>query len=154
MQITLTPVATVRSPRAVAEDDNWGAVESRIELDARFDADALAGLDGFSHLEVVYVFDQVDPDTVNTRARHPRGNQDWPRVGIFAQRARRRPNRIGVSVCQILAVDGRVIRVRGLDAIDGSPVLDLKPVMAEFLPRGAVRQPGWSQALMAGYFVD
>lgn len=154
MQITLTPVATVHSPRAVAEDDNWGAVESRIELDARFDADALAGLDGFSHLEVVYVFDQVDPGTVNTRARHPRGNQDWPRVGIFAQRARRRPNRIGVSVCQILAVDGRVIRVRGLDAIDGSPVLDLKPVMAEFLPRSAVRQPGWSQALMAGYFVD
>lgn len=154
MQITLTAVATVHAPRAVAEDDRWGAVESRIELLPPFGPDAIEGLAAFSHLEVVYHFDQVAADSVNTGARHPRGNPAWPKVGIFAQRARRRPNRIGVSVCQILAVDGRSIRVRGLDAIDGSPVLDLKPVMAEFLPRGAVTQPEWSRALMAGYFLD
>ena len=100
------------------------------------------------------VFDQVDPAQVNTGARHPRNNASWPKVGIFAQRARKRPNRIGVSYCEILSVHERIIRVRGLDAIDGTPVLDLKPVMAEFLPRGGVRQPEWSAALMSRYWTD
>lgn len=154
MQFTVTAVATVHSPRALAEDDRWGAVEAQITLLDPFGPEAIEGLAAFSHLEVVYLFDQVDPASVHTGARRPRGNPSWPPVGIFAQRGRRRPNRIGVSVCQILAVDGRTIRVRGLDAVDGSPVLDLKPVMAEFLPRGAIEQPDWSRALMAGYFVD
>jgi tRNA (Thr-GGU) A37 N-methylase len=73
-------------------------------------------------------------------------------VGILAQRGSGRPNRIGVSVCEVLAVDGRTLRVRGLDAIDGTPVLDIKPVMTEFLPRGQVRQPAWSSDLMEGYW--
>ncbi|MFN5819570.1 MAG: TrmO family methyltransferase, partial [Novosphingobium sp.] len=85
-------------------------------------------------------------------ARHPRGNPDWPKVGVFAQRGRNRPNRLGVSVCRILGVDGTSLLVGGLDAIDGTPVLDIKPVMAEFQPRGEVRQPDWSRELMADYW--
>jgi tRNA (adenine37-N6)-methyltransferase len=76
----------------------------------------------------------------------------WPRVGIFAQRAKDRPNRIGIGVGRLLGVDGRDLRVAGLDAVDGTPVLDIKPVMAEFLPRGELRQPAWSRELMAGYW--
>jgi tRNA-Thr(GGU) m(6)t(6)A37 methyltransferase TsaA len=154
MDFTVTAVGTVHSPRPAALDDHWGQVESRIELDARFGPEALAGLESFSHLEVIYLFHQVDPDVVHTGARHPRNNPDWPKAGIFAQRARKRPNRLAVSVCEILGVQDRVIRVRGLDAIDGTPVLDLKPVMAEFLPRGVVQQPDWSRALMTQYFLD
>ena len=85
-------------------------------------------------------------------ARHPRGNPDWPKVGVFAQRGRNRPNRLGVSVCRILGVDSTRLLVGGLDAIDGTPVLDIKPVLAEFLPRGEVRQPDWSRELMADYW--
>jgi hypothetical protein len=70
----------------------------------------------------------------------------------FAQRAKGRPNRIGVTTCEILDVEGRRIRVRGLDAIDGTPVVDLKPFMAEFAPRGTVRQPEWSHELMRDYW--
>lgn len=154
MQFTVESVAHVRCPRPAAQDDLWGGVESTIALDPRFDAAALEGLEGFSHIEVVYIFHQVEPDLVNTGARHPRNNPDWPQTGIFAQRARKRPNRIGVSTCVLLGVQGRVIRVRGLDAIDGTPVLDIKPVIAEFLPRGALRQPAWCGQLMARYWVD
>jgi tRNA-Thr(GGU) m(6)t(6)A37 methyltransferase TsaA len=134
-------------------DDDWGAVLATIALDAgRFGAEALEGLEAFSHVEVVYLFDRVDPRSVETAARHPRGRVDWPKVGVFAQRAKGRPNRIGVSVCELLEVAGLLVKVRGLDAIDGTPVLDLKPYMSEFAPRGPVRQPEWSHELMAGYW--
>jgi tRNA (adenine37-N6)-methyltransferase len=94
----------------------------------------------------------VDPDRVQTASWHPRGNPDWPRVGVFAQRGSGRPNRIGVTVCRLLAVEGRSLTVQALDAIDGTPVLDVKPYLAEFAPRGEVRQPAWSQELMAAYW--
>ncbi|WP_242471330.1 MULTISPECIES: SAM-dependent methyltransferase [unclassified Blastococcus] len=149
----MTPIGTVRSPRTERLDDDWDSVTATVTLDAgRFTPDALDGLAEFSHVEVVYVFDRVDPAGVQTRARHPRGNPDWPQVGIFAQRAKGRPNRIGVSVCRLLGVDGLTLTVHALDAIDGSPVLDVKPYLAEFGPRGEVRQPAWSHELMAGYW--
>jgi tRNA (Thr-GGU) A37 N-methylase len=85
-------------------------------------------------------------------ARHPRGNKDWPEVGIFAQRAKDRPNRLGVTVCQVLSIEESTIRVSGLDAIDGTPVVDIKPWMAEFGPRGQVVQPEWSSELMKDYW--
>ena len=146
------PVATVVGGRTEPFDDDWEGVEAVIRLDERFEPEALDGLEQFSHLEVVYVFDRVDPADVETGARHPRGNADWPRVGIFAQRAKDRPNRIGVSVCRLLLVDERELRVAGLDAVDGTPVLDIKPVMAEFAPRGELRQPDWARELMTGYW--
>jgi tRNA (Thr-GGU) A37 N-methylase len=91
-------------------------------------------------------------DGVTTGARHPRGRQDLPAVGIFAQRARNRPNRLGVSVCELVAVDGRTVHVRGLDAIDGTPVLDLKPVLTAMRPPGEVTEPAWVEEIMRDYW--
>ena len=151
----MQPIGHVSSPRTEAVDDDWDSVVSTITVDAdRFGPESLAGLDEFSHVEVVYVFDRRDPATIQTGARHPRNNSDWPLVGIFAQRGSARPNLIGVTVCSILAVDGLTVTVRGLDAIDATPVLDLKPYLAEFAPRGEVRQPEWSRELMAQYWVS
>ena len=151
--VTLSPIAVVRGGRAEPVDDAWSQETCTIELDpARFGADALAGLADFAHVEVVYHFHQVDEAEVVSGARHPRGRQDWPAVGIFAQRGRTRPNRIGVSIAELVAVDGTTITVRGLDAIDGTPVLDLKPVMTGFAPRGDLREPAWARELMAGYW--
>lgn len=153
--IEVRAIAHVRGGRVRAEDDGWGASRAVIELDAsRFTAAALAGLDGFSHVEIVFVFDRLAEDEVTCAARHPRGRADWPRVGIFAQRGRNRPNRLGVSVCRLLALDGLRLQVEGLDAIDGTPVLDIKPVMTGFLPRGAVREPGWAAEIMAEYWTS
>jgi tRNA (Thr-GGU) A37 N-methylase len=146
-------IGWVRSPRTEPIDDDWGAVVSTIALDgARFGADSLRGLDGFSHVDVLCLFHRVEPGSYETAARRPRGNPDWPMVGIFAQRAKRRPNRLGVSCCALVAVDGLELTVRGLDAVNGTLVLDLKPYMTEFAPREPVRQPAWSRELMAGYW--
>ena len=153
MSIEINPIGYVRGGRAEPIDDDWGDVEATIELDGgKFDPDVTAGLADFSHLDVVYVFHLVPDEKIETRARHPRGREDWPLVGIFAQRAKGRPNRIGVTTCEIVAVDGLRVTVRGLDAIDGTPVVDLKPYMNEFAPRSEVREPKWAQELMSGYW--
>ena len=125
----------------------------RIQLDpARFTPDSLLGLADFSHAEVIFVFDKVTDEEITTTARHPRGRTDWPKVGIFAQRGKNRPNRLGVTVCSIVAVEGLDLVVEGLDAIDGTPVVDIKPVMQGFLPRGEVREPAWAAEIMAAYW--
>lgn len=152
-QLFMTPIGTVRSDRIKATDDHWLDVNSRIELDpTQYEAQALAGLDDFSHVEVFFVFHQVRDEKIVTGARHPRGRSDWPKVGIFSQRGKNRPNRLGATICEIIEVEGLSVHVRGLDAIDASPVLDLKPVMREFLPGTRVRQPEWAVEVMANYW--
>jgi tRNA-Thr(GGU) m(6)t(6)A37 methyltransferase TsaA len=153
MIFELDPIGTVVGGRDEAIDDDWGPEQATIRLrDDRFTPDALLGLGEFSHLEVVFVFDRVSEDRIETAARHPRNNPDWPLIGVFAQRGKNRPNRLGVSRCSLVAVDGLDVHVTGLDAIAGTPVLDIKPYMAEFGPRGSVRQPAWSQELMERYY--
>jgi tRNA (Thr-GGU) A37 N-methylase len=98
------------------------------------------------------VFDRVDPQKVERGARHPRNNREWPRVGIFAQRGKNRPNRIGTTICRVDHVEGLRLHVTGLDAIDGTPVLDIKPWVVELGPRGEVRQPAWITELMVEYW--
>lgn len=150
--IELLPVARVHSPRRTLADDDWGAVEAWIELAPELPASCLDGLEAFSHLEIIYCFDRVDPTQVVLGAEHPRENPAWPKVGIFAQRKKNRPNRLGLTSVELLGREERRLRVRGLDAVDGTPVLDIKPVMAEFLPRGPLRQPDWSRELMTHYW--
>jgi tRNA (Thr-GGU) A37 N-methylase len=150
--IPIEPIAFVRARRIAPEDDFWGGTQSDIVLEPGMDASALDGIEQFSHAEVLFLFDRVDPADVERGARHPRGNSDWPRVGILAQRAKNRPNRIGSTIVRVVRRDGATLIVAELDAIDGTPVLDVKPVMQEFLPREAVRQPEWSRELMRQYW--
>jgi tRNA (adenine37-N6)-methyltransferase len=146
-------IGYVEARRPHAEDDCWGGEEACILLAADFTAEALQGLDDFSHVEVLFLFHEVEKSRIVTGARHPRNNRQWPAVGIFAQRGRNRPNRIGSTICRLLRVEGTRLFVAELDAIDGTPVLDIKPVMAEFLPRQPVRQPEWSHELMRRYWL-
>jgi tRNA (adenine37-N6)-methyltransferase len=151
--VTAQPVARVIGGREEVFDDEWGEVLAVIRLDGqRFTPEALYGLEEFSHLEVVFHFDRVPPEKIEKGARHPRGNADWPLVGIFAQRGKNRPNRLGVSRCRLVRVDGLDVHVVGLDAVDGTPVLDIKPYMAQFGPIGEVRQPEWSAEIMREYY--
>jgi tRNA (adenine37-N6)-methyltransferase len=152
VSFVVEPIAVVRSSRSEPIDDGWDRESTRIVLADRFDESSLAGLEQFSHIDVVYVFDRVPQDKIEVAARRPRGNPDWPLVGIFAQRGKNRPNRIGVTTCRLIGVNGRVLEVSGLDAIDGTPIVDIKPYLAEFAPRGEVRQPVWSRELMRGYW--
>jgi tRNA (Thr-GGU) A37 N-methylase len=152
-EFLVRPIGRVDSTRTAAKDDDWDAEQSEIVLDrAVLGERAAAGLEAFSHIEVIFLFDRVDDAQIESDARRPRNNADWPEVGILAQRGRNRPNRLGATICEVIAVSGMSIAVRGLDAIDGTPVLDIKPVMSGFLPRGRIREPQWAREIMADYW--
>ncbi len=147
------PVAHVIGGRVEPTDDYWGGTRSIIRIDGtRFAADATAGLDEFSHLEIVFRFHLTDPTDLNLGARRPRDNPDWPKVGIFGHRNMRRLNWLGVSRCRLIKVDGLDLHVEELDAVDGTPVLDVKPWFGEFGPRGDVRQAPWSVEMLGRYY--
>lgn len=147
--ITLQPIGVVRNARQVVEDDNWGGMVSEIEIAEPIGAEGLDGIAEFSHAEVIFYFHQVEEQKIVTGARHPRNNPNWPKVGILAQCGKNRPNRLGLATVKILRREGNRLFVEGLDAIDGTPVLDIKPTMQEFLPREAVRQPVWATEIMS-----
>lgn len=150
--MTIEPIGYVIASRQDPEDDFWGNSESCIALTDAFESDALEGIESFSHAEVLFVFHQVGLEKIIRGARHPRNNPHWPSVGIFAQRGKNRPNRLGSTICRVLRRDGKRLYVAELDAIHGTPVVDIKPVMTEFLPRSDVVQPQWSRELMQRYW--
>ena len=154
VKIQVEAIGFVEADRSHAEDDYWGGEESCISLTERFTGEALQGLTDFSHVEVLFLFHEVDLSKVVFGARHPRNNAAWPAVGIFAQRGKNRPNRIGSTICRVVRIEGTRLIVAELDAINGTPVLDIKPVMKEFLPRLQVRQPAWSHELMREYWLS
>jgi tRNA-Thr(GGU) m(6)t(6)A37 methyltransferase TsaA len=154
VKVQVEAIGHVECARVRAEDDFWGGEEACISLTEAFTAQALQGLADFSHVEVLFFFHQVDASKIVVGARHPRNNAAWPAVGIFAQRGKNRPNRIGSTICRVVRVQGTKLVVAELDAIDGTPVLDIKPVMVEFLPRQQVRQPAWTHELMRDYWLD
>jgi tRNA-Thr(GGU) m(6)t(6)A37 methyltransferase TsaA len=151
-EIHLSPIGIVHTSRLLPDDDDWGDLVSEIRIDSSLPEESLAGLADFSHAEIVFQFHLADKNEVVPGARHPRENPDWPRVGVFAQRGKLRPNHLGLTIVRIRRVDERSLFVEGLDAVDGTPVLDIKPVMQEYLPRTPVRQPAWSHELMKNYW--
>jgi tRNA-Thr(GGU) m(6)t(6)A37 methyltransferase TsaA len=149
-EFRLRAIGRVRSPVAEPVDEAWGPVESSLWIEPEL-RPGLRGLEGFSHLIVVSFLHGAAFDPGRHLVRRPRGRADLPEVGIFAQRAKDRPNPIGVSAVELVAVEADGLRVRGLDAIDGTPVLDVKPYFPHFDAREA-RVPGWVGVLMQGYF--
>lgn len=149
------PLAYVVGGRTEPTDDYWGGNLSIIRIDGtRFTTAATVGLEDFSHLEVVFFFHLTDKTDLNLGARRPRDNPEWPEVGAFGHRNMRRLNWLGVSRCRLLKVDSLDLHVEDLDAVDGTPVLDIKPWFAEFGPRGNVRQPRWSTLMLRDYFAQ
>lgn len=151
LSIRLAPIGRVRSAATdTARDENWGTVVAEIEIAAPYAA-GLRGLEEFSHALVVFL---MDHEFVAARdlVRRPRGRADMPERGIFAQRGKQRPNPLGVTAVEIVRVAAPVLTVRGLDAIDGTPVLDVKPYVPAFDLRMDARVPAWIEQLMRGYF--
>jgi tRNA-Thr(GGU) m(6)t(6)A37 methyltransferase TsaA len=146
----LEPIGVVRSPVTEGVDEGWGSVTSEVVIDEVY-AHGLTGLDAFSHILVVFYMHRYTFDADSDLVRRPQGRPDMPEVGIFAQRAKHRPNPIGVTAVELVFVEGNVVTVRGLDAIDGTPVLDVKPYFPAFDRREA-DTPGWVDELMKNYF--
>ena len=147
MDYTVRAVAYIRNERSEALDDNWDDVVSTIELAQDVPSDSLRGLADFSHVEVVFFADWADDVPPGPWHRRPRGNPDWPDVGVFAQRNKDRPNRILLTTVAIDSLEERSITVHGLDGIDGTPVLDIKPVFRWSVPTSELRAPAWSEEL-------
>ncbi|MDB5032894.1 MAG: hypothetical protein JWQ98_135 [Chlorobi bacterium] len=147
----IRPIGVVRTTVTDGIDEGWGDVESRIEIDPEL-ADGLRGLDEFSHALVIFLMDRSTFQPASDLVRRPQGREDMPLVGIFAQRAKHRPNPIGVTAVRIIGMQGNILRVIGLDAIDGTPVLDIKPYFPQFDAPADPRTPEWVVTLMERYF--
>ena len=130
----------------------WAKINSEIHLDPQL-AGGLQGLDGYSHILVAFFLDRAQGfDPATQLLRKPRGREDMQAVGVFAQRTKYRPNPLGITAVQLLGIEGNVLKVRGLDALDGTPVLDIKPYMPPFDRMEDVKMPPWVEHFMEGYF--
>jgi len=153
MTVSFVPVARVRNGRTDTRDAGWGGLESTLEFAPEF-AGGLDGLEHWSHALVVFHL-HVEPADARPAPgwrRRPRDRADLPLLGVFAQRGRLRPNPIGVTAVRIVRVEPPRLVVRDLDAIDGTPVLDVKPWTAAFDAVEGARAPAWFEALMRDYF--
>jgi tRNA (adenine37-N6)-methyltransferase len=146
--IELQAIGHVQGPRQAPIDEEWAKVESEIVLEPEWHG-VLDGLEDFSHGLVVFWMHEAPPPS--GLRRRPRGRDDMPELGLLAQRSRHRPNRLGVTAIEMSQVHHDRLVVRGLDAIDGTPVLDIKPYVPAFDARAAT-VPEWMRRLMVGYF--
>lgn len=149
---TIEPIAFVKNARKKVEDDFWGDVTSEIIISEKISDESLVGIEEFSHLEIIYYFHLADLAKINISLTHPRENKKFPKVGIFAQRKKARPNLLGSTIVKLIKVEKNILTVEGLDAVNGTPVIDIKPVLREFLPEKEVRQPDWVSELMKNYW--
>lgn len=132
-------------------DDNWGNVESDIILDRKYE-NGLVGLDNFSHAVIIFYMDKATFNIDNDLIRKPRGRQDLDYYGIFAQRAKHRPNPIGITTVKIISVSNNLLKVKGLDAVNNTPVIDIKPYFKNFDNINDSKQPDWVDDIMKDYF--
>jgi tRNA-Thr(GGU) m(6)t(6)A37 methyltransferase TsaA len=149
---SIEPIGFVKNSRKKPDDDFWGDVVSEITISDKISEESLLGIEDFSHLEIIFYFHMADLAKISISASHPRDNKDFPRVGIFAQRKKARPNLLGSTIVKLISSKGNKLKVSGLDAVDGTPVIDIKPVVREFLPNEEIRQPEWETALMKNYW--
>ena len=140
--------AAAEEPQPVFKIHPVGAVQKKdgktmLRIHEKY-AKALTGLDGFSHVAVLYWFDRNDtPAKRSILQVHPRGNPNNPLTGVFACRSPVRPNLIAFSVCRIRSVEGNVVFVEGIDAFDSTPIIDLKPHIPSIDCPKDVQLPVW-----------
>jgi tRNA-Thr(GGU) m(6)t(6)A37 methyltransferase TsaA len=149
MQIRLEPIGYVANGIESQTDCGWADVESKLMIKEKL-IPALDGLDEFSHLLVVFWMHQAPPPSV--LRRRPQNRNDMPELGILSQRAKHRPNPIGVTAVRLVQIKGPEIKVRGLDAVNGTPILDIKPYFLQYDCRPEAHMPSWVEQLMKEYF--
>ena len=149
---TIEPIAYVKNNRSKLEDDYWGGLISEIIVSNKIAEQSIKGIEEFSHLEIIFYFHLADLTKIEISSSHPRGNSKYPKVGIFSQRKKARPNLLGTAIVKLIKAEKNKLTVEGLDAVDGTPVIDIKPVFKEFLPEDKIIQPEWVSDLMKNYW--
>lgn len=149
-EIIMRPIGYVHNDVPNRKDVLWGEDASVIVLEEEY-RNGLKGLGDFSHAIVIFYLDQAKYEKSKHLQRRPQNREDMPLVGIFSQRGKDRPNQIGLTAVQIASVYEDSIAVKGLDAINGTPVLDIKPYYPAYDRRDA-QVPEWVKELMEHYF--
>jgi tRNA (adenine37-N6)-methyltransferase len=147
----LKPIGHVVSPVEETVDEKWGGVVSRVLLLPEY-AGGLDGLDGFSHAIIVTYLHKAKYEPARHLKRRPRGLESMPLLGIFSQRAKDRPNPIGITAVRVIRTGTDYLEVQGLDAINGTPVIDIKPYYPLCDRIENPRTPEWVVELMKDYF--
>jgi tRNA (adenine37-N6)-methyltransferase len=149
--IKLQPIGIIRSPVTKMSQGNWGQVQAEIHLNDEY-VQGIKGLEEFSHVVVVFYMHQATFVSSEHLIRRPRAQANQPEIGVFAQRTKYRPNPIGITTVKLLGIDHNVLTVLALDALDSTPVLDLKPYMPAFDRVESARLPAWVVEFEKGYF--
>lgn len=144
--IQLRPIGHVHNSVKEAKHEGWDEVESEIVLEG-VPQEALDGIEEYSHVQVIFWMDRVMPEQRRAWKVHPRGRQDLPLVGVFATRTPDRPNPMGLTTVRLLERRDSVLRVKGLDALDGTAVLDIKPPSPKHDVFQEARFPDWLKRL-------
>jgi tRNA-Thr(GGU) m(6)t(6)A37 methyltransferase TsaA len=138
--LTLTSIGTVRNEIKTPILHGWGKIVSDLVLDERY-TEALDGIEDYSHLLIIFWLDKAGP--IKYLKDNVQGRKDLPVAGIFARRGPSRPNPVGVSAVALLSREKNVLRVQALDAIDGTPIIDIKPYTPAFDSIENARIPHW-----------
>ena len=149
-KIVMIPVGKVVNEVANRKDTSWGDDISSIVLDEQY-VSGLKGLEDFSHAIILFYLDKAEYIKEKHLQRRPQNRDDMPLVGIFSQRGKDRPNKIGMTSVEIVSVTDDTLVVKGLDAVDGTPVLDIKPYYPAYDKKEAT-VPEWVERLMEHYF--
>lgn len=149
-EIIMTPIGYVENNVQAKKDVSWGEDISRIVLEKEY-YNGLSGLEDFSHAIIIYYLDKAEYKPEKHLQRRPQNREDMPLVGIFSQRGKDRPNKIGMTAVQIVEVCEKALVVKGLDAINGTAVLDIKPYYPVYDKKEAT-VPDWVNRLMEHYF--
>lgn len=144
-EIKLKPIGFAKSK--IKEQQFGGFKENITEIILNKDyVEALEGLQDYSHIIIIYWMNEAEGIV---KLKHkPQGNPKVPELGIFATRCPWRPNCIGISTVKLLSIENNIIKVKGLDIIDNTPILDIKPYLPDYdNPEGKIKLPEWTKEL-------
>jgi len=145
MNIDITPIGIVKNTVTESRREDWQTVVSEIILNDDLQ-EALYRIEGFSHVIILYWMHRISSSQRSVKSVHPRGKQSLPLVGVLASRSPSRPNPIGITIVKLLEHHDNVLKVIGLDAVDGTPVLDIKPYIPSYDAATEFQIPSWIEA--------
>lgn len=147
--ITVKPIGRVKNSVRQMRREGWESVVSEIILEPKLE-EALEGVEDYSHLLILFWLSRLRRPDREMKKVHPKSRRDLPCVGVFATRTQYRPNPIGLTLVRLVGREKNILRVRGLDAVNGTPVIDIKPLSPHQEYPARVRLPAWYYRLWPG----